>query len=157
MSMDKIESLVSEFETLKKEFQAKAQVTFKDAFKEFWEKHPNIKAVVWCQYTPYFNDGDPCVFGVHDMWPLTENGEKYWKEEGGSAYAGEDFTPLGWKGKELQEAYVGEITLEEAQSARKALETIQKLPSEVFELIFGDHVMITATHKGFEVEEHEHD
>lgn len=22
----------------------------------------------WTQYTPYFNDGDPCIFGVHSLW-----------------------------------------------------------------------------------------
>lgn len=26
--------------------------------------HPMISAVRWHQYTPYFNDGDPCEFGV---------------------------------------------------------------------------------------------
>ncbi|MCM3884146.1 hypothetical protein [Frankia sp. R82] len=24
-----------------------------------------VKAVVWTQYTPYFNDGEPCVFGMN--------------------------------------------------------------------------------------------
>lgn len=29
-------------------------------------------ALQWQQYTPYFNDGDACVFGVHDIWFFTE-------------------------------------------------------------------------------------
>lgn len=26
---------------------------------------PGVTEVSWRQYTPYFNDGDPCVFGAH--------------------------------------------------------------------------------------------
>ncbi|GIE90270.1 hypothetical protein [Actinoplanes regularis] len=31
----------------------------------------SIKAFGWMQYTPYFNDGDPCVFEVCSPWFLT--------------------------------------------------------------------------------------
>jgi hypothetical protein len=29
-------------------------------------KDERVEAVKWRQYTPYFNDGDPCEFGVHE-------------------------------------------------------------------------------------------
>lgn len=32
---------------------------------------PEIYAFGWAQYTPYFNDGEPCVFWVGDPWFLT--------------------------------------------------------------------------------------
>lgn len=32
---------------------------------------PGIEAFGWRQYTPYFNDGEPCIFGVGDLWFLT--------------------------------------------------------------------------------------
>lgn len=28
---------------------------------------PDILRVEWVQYTPYFNDGDECHFGVHEV------------------------------------------------------------------------------------------
>lgn len=34
-------------------------------FKEAFAK--GIKAIAWRQYTPYFNDGEPCEFGVGDI------------------------------------------------------------------------------------------
>lgn len=34
---------------------------FQDAFDK------GIKAISWQQYTPYFNDGEPCEFGVGDI------------------------------------------------------------------------------------------
>jgi hypothetical protein len=32
---------------------------------KFFELFPDAQAFVWTQYTPYFNDGDPCVFDVN--------------------------------------------------------------------------------------------
>lgn len=31
-------------------------------------KHPEITGIGWTQYTPYFNDGEPCVFRVGDPY-----------------------------------------------------------------------------------------
>lgn len=36
-----------------------------DYFRPFFEAHPEVGAVEWGQWAPYFNDGDPCVFGIH--------------------------------------------------------------------------------------------
>ena len=45
--------------------------------KPLSELQPLLQAVLddegighigWTQYTPYFNDGDPCVFSVHAFW-----------------------------------------------------------------------------------------
>lgn len=35
-----------------------------DYFRPFFEAHPEVGAVEWGQWAPYFNDGDPCVFGI---------------------------------------------------------------------------------------------
>lgn len=32
---------------------------------------PTIESLGWSQYTPYFNDGDTCTFGVGDVWIRT--------------------------------------------------------------------------------------
>jgi hypothetical protein len=32
---------------------------------------PGIESFGWRQYTPYFNDGEQCVFGVGNVWFLT--------------------------------------------------------------------------------------
>lgn len=36
------------------------------ALKEFMEQNPEVRAFAWRQYAPSFNDGDPCVFSVHN-------------------------------------------------------------------------------------------
>lgn len=42
-------------------------------FKAFFEKYPEIDGIVWEQYTPYFNDGDSCTFGVGEQYMVSES------------------------------------------------------------------------------------
>jgi len=37
------------------------------SFNSVFVKHPILESVRWTQYTPYFNDGDVCEFGVYDI------------------------------------------------------------------------------------------
>lgn len=50
-------------------------------------EQPGVTEVSWRQYTPYFNDGEPCEFGVHGFgcvvdgveiedWPPYDGGER---------------------------------------------------------------------------------
>lgn len=41
-----------------------SKTAFKECIKYFFIACPEVKAIVWEQYTPYFNDGDECVFRV---------------------------------------------------------------------------------------------
>ena len=34
-------------------------------FKELFKKHKSLQSFSWNQYTPYFNDGEECVFGAY--------------------------------------------------------------------------------------------
>lgn len=35
-------------------------------FKEILEEHPDIVNISWIQYTPYFNDGEPCEWSCQE-------------------------------------------------------------------------------------------
>jgi len=47
---------------------------FLKACQEFFDGNPNVH-IIWTQYAPYFNDGDPCYFSVHepDIYVLGED------------------------------------------------------------------------------------
>jgi hypothetical protein len=45
---------------------AGAKDALRDHFKGLFELHPDVAAIRWRQYTPYFNDGEPCTFNVCD-------------------------------------------------------------------------------------------
>lgn len=84
--INKIDSLVQEFQNKKTELVNQLKVEFPNLFSEVFEKYPNLEAFQWTQYTPYFNDGDECVFGVNECYYLKKIGneeftDSYTKEE----------------------------------------------------------------------------
>lgn len=51
---------------LQKALEDSSERLTKDFFENFFSKFPTLTAVRWTQYAPYFNDGEPCVFGLND-------------------------------------------------------------------------------------------
>lgn len=65
---EELESLQKELDDAKLSYMNKAKKVFmENLFPPFFEAHPEIKVVYWVQYTPYFNDGDQCVFNVGEV------------------------------------------------------------------------------------------
>ena len=58
---EEIKALRAEVEELSKE-------SFKEGFQALFEKHDELVGATWAQYTPYFNDGDECIFGLGDVY-----------------------------------------------------------------------------------------
>jgi hypothetical protein len=56
---------------------------------------PTMKAFGWTQYTPYFNDGDPCVFSVGEPWFRTVDDVKDKTSDGDGDYDDEDDDSYG--------------------------------------------------------------
>ena len=87
-------------------------------FKAFFAQYPEVTAVGWTQYTPHFNDGDPCVFRVHEFYATTKT--------------------------DMDFARVSRLYDDEEDK-------------DLFQVAFGDHVMVIATPAGFHVNEYSHD
>lgn len=129
---------------------------------------PTIVEFGWRQYTPYFNDGEPCEFSVHGLWVRTTSEVETENEHFGVHdlfvdyhlslgrymydYVGEGserrYTRVGYEGPD-------EARFDQCQELRRALE------SGAFDAVllktFGDHAMITVRSAGIEVEFYEHD
>lgn len=115
-----------------------------------------IKEVRWYQYTPYFKDGDPCVFGVDLPQYKTRNNEKEYDEDPWSCGSFMLTRPTRFDDKP-NEYYDPE--------AAPLIEAFEKQFNKVEDLlldVFGDHQIIRAylTDTGeveFEAEWYEHD
>lgn len=59
------DDFIAEFNEWKAFFQKKGIEKLKEVFVSFWESNPGVKVIVWTQYAPYYNDGDPCTFSVN--------------------------------------------------------------------------------------------
>lgn len=62
-----IDNFITEYDTFVSEFSKKAQEKLKEVILLFWNENPGVKVITWTQYAPYFNDGEPCEFGVNDI------------------------------------------------------------------------------------------
>jgi hypothetical protein len=124
---------------LKEEMSTRFQGELKTAFKTVFEKHPNVRCLTWTQYTPYFNDGDPCVFSVHDLEVYDETIE----EDEDEGYT--EGVYVGWGEGSARYPDIAEMA--------RCLGNADDLLLEMF----GDHCRITVTPDGISVEEYDHD
>lgn len=142
MSFDKTSSSVLRqinkeliaFEKKKQALYAKLRPNLFEVFRPVFNKHINKKLdnFSWSQYSPYFNDGDECIFGVHEVWHV--NGKHTY-------------------------GYGGDKQDDEVKAfADSATEALYMLPEEFLKELFGNHVSITVYRDGRIVsEECDHD
>lgn len=119
-----------EYERTKAALGENAQKEICAALAEFI---PEGQVLHWTQYTPYFNDGSPCEFSVHDCF-LDEAATK--------------------DDEENLEPYEGTY-IERGTDLRKLWDS---LPDDMMLSAFGDHVRVLVRRDGtFTVGEHDHD
>lgn len=138
MLIDKIKALGESLAAQKAALVEEAKTTLAPALQEFLAANPEIRAIQWRQYTPYFNDGEPCEFSVNDVEYQFANKE-YEDEEN------EDWEYVSWKPESAIEQAVKDIQ-----------DTLQ-LNEDILEAVFGDGVRVIVTSAGIEVEDYDHD
>lgn len=60
--MTELSDRVSELKDITKAMDMRLRGYLKEIFTIFFNENPKIASVQWKQYTPGFNDGDPCLF-----------------------------------------------------------------------------------------------
>lgn len=129
-------ALRKEFDGLQEKFKAMIQAAFTEAVGEFWNEFPEAKVVSWNQYTPYFNDGEPCEFSVNE-WSVRVN----------------DVDEYGYSEDEEEE------NLPVVKGACEAFSKLLRAAGDdVLLAVYGDHSKITLKRGGkVEVDSYEHD
>lgn len=153
------DNLLEQQRKLREEFQATAQELFKQTTKQFFDQNPGVTAIHWTQYTPYFNDGDECVFGVGDIYFTNATPEQFEEDIARwGDYEGEDenvWSESAWGFKYHKDRYYKGINIDQAEEFSKLVGSSDM--EEVMEAMFGDHVRVVATREGFDVREYDHD
>ena len=67
-TLSDIKVIKQNIEKLRKEAKAKVESIFKVTALELFVEYPDLKSISWSQYTPYFNDGDPCYFSSNHRY-----------------------------------------------------------------------------------------
>lgn len=132
----------------------------------------NVVAFGWRQYTPYFNDGDPCEFGAHGLWVKTVwdkdvdededdewgDDEEYYSVDYGDGVIGAHTYDNSTGTYRRMYGNMNPVVARVRENAQALDAAIQ---SGAFDLVllekFGDHASIRATKEGFEVSTYDHD
>lgn len=139
--------LQKELQEVTQKFQKESQDILKKSFVEFFNNNEEVKSILWVQYTPYWNDGEECVFRVGDVY-FSNASEQ------------DDLDQLSpWGEYEGDNEDIWERC---AYDLNKDAQWLDKFLSgsdmkEVMKSTFGDHVKIIATKEGFDVQEYDHD
>jgi hypothetical protein len=132
--MNKFEKLAEAKKTLRDVLKDVTKEDVLSLLAPLFEQFPKLMAVRWRQYTPYFNDGDPCRFSVHDNhFKFDDTAEEDGDYEDGFESYSED---------------------PDKKAAMAAFDKALSIDKDVMEKLFGDPVEVTIDRNGVEVEEH---
>lgn len=141
-------------------------------FAEAFRRNPLIKCMIWTQYTPYFNDGDPCEFSAHvDRGGARSHFPPRGTLSGWDVVAGkmpdlprgdeiDGFTtPEDYDDPVLGYGYSSkgdgnEAALEQAGAVSQA---VADLPEDLLESVFGDGVKVLVWEGGILTTGYSHD
>jgi hypothetical protein len=153
--VEKIQAELKVFEEKKKALVEELRKEFPTMFNELFEQSARIDSFTWRQYTPYFNDGDTCEFGVYADDPNINDEDIY------------DIEWYDWKYKyhlRGDKEYANLLTdnpnidLVECQLVDDFTKVIEGIPVDFLKDLFGDHCLVTIHRDGsIDVTEYEHD
>ena len=140
---------------------------FKGWFVEFFALYPFITTIRWVQYTPYFNDGDACVFGIQE--PELELSASWVAANPGINLSGSGYPKMAQDEEDdeaedekslILDTYV--FTKDQGKAypdMRDAVKAIEELfkAEDILRHVFGEHVEVVVTPEKIVVEEYEHD
>lgn len=178
--LEKIKAELAAFEEKKKAMLAEIQKEFPTMFVDLFKQAPKLKSFGWTQYTPYFNDGDTCEFGVHMDYPYINGyNEDYHDDESDISIKIHDYKTLeteedvrinnevaaksySWyKNKQIGDqglCYNTKYDEAAANTVEQIKEVLSSIPEEFFKDMFGDHCKVTLYADGsIEVDEYDHD
>lgn len=143
-----------DFNRLKAELIENFRQSLNDMAKEIFVTIPELKAIAWYQYTPYFNDGDECTFRIREVvfYSFVPDRPFRYAEQ-----IEEDEYPEGsWAHSEY--------SLKKSQLPKEVIDFLSNFDttinenSEFIKEIFGDHSIVSFTANGIEISDYtDHD
>jgi hypothetical protein len=152
MNKEKWNELVDKKKRADEEMKAAAKAFFTAEAKVLFENNAELESFAWRQYTPYFNDGDECIFRVNTdtivfTWntPITEEEKDPFEHKwGAEVYSIEQDVKRGnkdWQGRPT--AFTSKH-----QTALNVGEFLDQFDEDTYKFLFGDHIEITVHRDG---------
>jgi hypothetical protein len=126
--------------------------TFAEAIRKVFEIK-SIYAITWTQYTPYFNDGDECVFNIGEIYFIDESDKEEFEDDYPHYYEGVNACYTYEYFSQLYPTY----SLE-SYKILEGFDTLIQQSEDCLKAVFGDHVSIKISRDGnIQVDGYYHD
>lgn len=151
---------VEQFNEQKTALAVMLREQFKDLFTDFFQNWKCITHVGWIQYTPYFNDGDACVFSRHDMgfktiWHQDDDEDN---EDGWISDPKIWRNRVAWDETDGCEENLSTLDLQSLESDLIELsDNLNRIDDQIYLDIFGDSAKVIVSREKIEIEEYDHD
>ena len=170
-TLQEIKSKIEAIQNQKEELTAQLRKDFAPMLMPLFEKSNGlIKSVGWIQYTPYFNDGDECVFSTNfDLdYGLRINGDPIEEQNeplfGCSLYALKKYGTddyASWIERYPEDAIKEsskEKDLQLYSIVKEFHDVLSSIDESFYKDLFGDHVEVTIKSDGtVDTNEYNHD
>lgn len=154
--MTTIKELKARFAELNKIAETEGKKAMEDEFRVFFDENPGITAIAWTQYAPAFNDGDACIFSVHEPFYSTMPSDRL------------DEVFSNWRGFEDEEDEEGNVVFvsppgswsSQPKSDNDVAVTLfmkSITDNHIFSVIFGEDSKVMVTRGGIKTDYVEHD
>lgn len=149
----------SEIENLNTELTKFSSGIFEDFYKYIFEKYTRLESFGWTQYTPYFNDGDTCVFHANTDY-LIINGD-YVDESNWIS----PINIISWGNWNSEsKSYVDRVEEENknfdknlSDATNEIIDFLSNFDNDFYLRKFGDHAEIIVTRNGVDISDYDHD
>jgi hypothetical protein len=142
---------INQLNEIKKIAQEKTKVVLQEGTRDIF-KNRKITWIGWTQFTPYFNDGEECIFSVHEMY-------YGYDLDPTEVYNPYDGVYIGYRMYESDKPE--DMDMEDFSSdyeeMKKLSNAIESIPSDVMKSAFGDHVFVRITKEGVQILSYYHD
>jgi hypothetical protein len=129
---------------LQQEMLESSKTLFFEVANEIFAAHPKLQAFGWNQYTPYFNDGEECIFCVSSDYLDIRFGEANEKIDADDYEEQEEMSVWSLKynmknGKELNEKETAAFAVGEFLDA---------FEDDTMKFMFGNHISVLVKRDG---------
>lgn len=158
-----IQNVIDAIADLDKQIEAIGVEAILPVAEQVFSAIPSATAIGWTQYTPYFNDGDACVFGVNGpdictkMISVNDDGDVITEDGEELSYLDDYFDGTF---SLAYDKFPNDDVQRKAMQAEldAAFQPIAGIPDRIMRRVFGDGVRVIIFRNGIvKVDEYDHD
>lgn len=153
-----LKDMQKELQAVKAQFSERATAEFTKAINQIFVEYPQLETIAWTQYSPYFNDGEECTFGVHASTFSNAPADEFnlWGEWNDKTEAEEkQYWAIGQNWYDDEEANSPAGLMDVHREFDRILQSSEF--EDILHEMFGNHVKVICTKTGIDTEEYDHD